>query len=534
MAPVRGGKSLVGDVWLPWTLANDPGPFRWVFQNDQIAKEHAELRAMPTLKSVSVIRDILPGGDSERTQEIIFKNGIPLYIQGPAINKLQSKGYRFVIADEPWLYAPGIIGEIKGRVGDFLKMHTSKILFISQGGEPDGDWDEQYKTGEPFEWHVQCQKCERHMPLKWTGRREDGSYWGMRWDEVKHSNKDWDADKAKRTAYYECMYGDCRHPHKDGARLKSEWNRTGHYLSRPEILPAKVSIRWTGIIDYPWEGMVENWLIACNAMLRGNPTLKIQFYQKYLAQSQNEQGVLEASQRLSRVIYDLRAAWPEEVRRVMTIDKQGEDVYWWSVRAWTKAGKSRRVGFGRAIGGAELEKIREDYKVAPNHTMIDSAWMPKGDRGVYIMCITWGWIAIRGDDKEFFIHKDKKGRPVARSYSVPIQGDPETGTNKRARLILFSKPTYNSRVQGLIDSGFWEEPATGDPKVEEEYTKQMAGRMRRVEHNKTTGKARVFWFETKNDHARDLANMQVLAATLSDILPDTLDGMEAKGEAIPS
>ena len=57
----------------------------------------------------------------------------------------------------------------------------------------------------------------------------------------------------------------------------------------------------------------------------------------------------------------------------------------------------------------------------------------------------------------------------------------------------------------------------------------MAGRIRKEDYNTKTGQTKIYWWESKNDHARDLANMQVLAATLSDILPDTLDSIsEAK------
>ncbi len=119
---------------------------------------------------------------------------------------------------------------------------------------------------------------------------------------------------------------------------------------------------------------------------------------------------------------------------------------------------------------------------------------------------------------------------VARSYSEPTKGDPESGRafagRRYAVVILFSKPVMNGRVQNLIENGLWEEPQGLAGELEQQYVEQMAGRIRKEQYNPKTGQTKIFWWESKNDHARDLANMQVLAATLCDILPDTLESMQ--------
>lgn len=530
MAPVRGGKSLLAMLWVPWTLANDPGPVRWVCQSDRVAKEDAELRIMPMIRSVKSIQSLMPGGDRERTQEIIFSNGVPLYIQGPGIKTLQTKGYRYIVADEPWQYVNGIISEIKGRVGDFLILHTSKILFISQGGAPDSEWDEQFKAGELYDWHVECQKCNHFMPASFFGARADGTFWGIRWDKLKLANGDWDVAKSAATARFECQK--CGHPHVDGGAVKSEWNRTGRYIRTREMNPRSVSIRWGSPIFYPWADLVEKWLHACNARLRGNLEPLIAFHQKYVPECKDEQGVLQTTQQFARVKYEVNSAWPDEVVRFMSIDRQQQHVYWWTVRAWAKGGRSRRLGFGKAFGRAELEKIRDDFKVEPCKTLIDSSYEPRGDHGVYAICFELGWVWLRGEDKAHFFHDGKRnGKPysVARSYSEKLWGDPESGKTRQGRRrapgMAFAKPTLNGRVQGLIDAGLWEEPITEDTELEREYAIQMAGRIRKVFYDEKTGRSKVVWWESKRDHARDLANMQTVGATLAEILPDTLDSI---------
>ena len=97
-APVRSGKTLLADLWMPWTRANDPGSVLWVFQDEAIAKSHAEMRAMPALKSVAAIRDILPTGiarHKQRTNNVLFPDGLLITLIGPAVGGLQSRGFRY-------------------------------------------------------------------------------------------------------------------------------------------------------------------------------------------------------------------------------------------------------------------------------------------------------------------------------------------------------------------------------------------------------------------------------------------------------
>jgi hypothetical protein len=219
----------------------------------------------------------------------------------------------------------------------------------------------------------------------------------------------------------------------------------------------------------------------------------------------------------------INSDWPEEKERFFSIDRQEEDMFWWMVRAWS-AEKSRKLGFGKAYGFAALEELRIKFKVPANHVLIDSNFLPKGDHGVYAACLKYGWIAVRGDKKYSFTHHLKK-RYVQKSYAPLSWGDPgsggATGGRKYCPLITFSKAQLNQKVQEMIDNGSWEEPLNStDPEMEAEYAQQMSARVRKTEYVARTGETRVFWKESKNDHARDLANMNSLGAILSDLVPD--------------
>ena len=165
------------------------------------------------------------------------------------------------------------------------------------------------------------------------------------------------------------------------------------------------------------------------------------------------------------------------------------------------------------------------YKVDPNHVGIDSGYLPKGDRGVYAMCCRQGWIAMKGDKGYEYVHIVKGGRRIRKSYAPLTYGDPEIGTKGEGRryspLVLYSKSQMNQIVQTLIDSGRWEEPEIGENKdMEDEYSAQMSSRRKVEDFDLRTGESKIYWKESKNDHARDLANEQVLFAILSDLLGD--------------
>jgi hypothetical protein len=81
------------------------------------------------------------------------------------------------------------------------------------------------------------------------------------------------------------------------------------------------------------------------------------------------------------------------------------------------------------------------------------------------------------------------------------------------------------RLQALLDGGHWQEPrAHEDDPGEREYKRQMASEFKKKKENKFTGRFEWVWVcPSGNNHARDCAKMQVLAAILADMLPDSAD-----------
>ena len=434
------------------------------------------------------------------------------------------------------------MAEAEARVGSYLKDSLSKITRISQAGCCDGrdlnscDWKRAWDAGEHNEWEVPCQHCGKYFEPAFSGTREDGSFWGVTWDHHSLPNNDWDLAKCIPSIRFECPH--CGQPTLDTPKAQSDWNRLGRYVLKGEQQLKRRGFHWEAVIDYPWDELVKLWLEAANRFSRGDIKPKLQFYQKRRAIFKDEESLLRGGLNIKRSSYEIKSDWKDEKGRALTIDRQEEDAYWATVRAWGME-ESRRLYFGKVFGVAALEELRERFKVQPRHVFIDSAYMPKGDQGVYSACVKYGWVAVRGSSEYFFVHALKRGRKVQKSYAPAAFGDPGAGTGKEGRhycnLIRFSKPQMNTLVQRLIDRGQWIEPITGEsPEIEAEYNSQMASRVRRTEWDKKTNEQKVYWREGQNDHARDLANSQCLFAVLMGFIPDPcaepLTESEAKEE----
>lgn len=481
MAPVRGAKTLIADIWLPHLVKRDPGAFRGVFQNDQVAKEHCETRTRKILERCAAIADLmaLVPRHGNRTQEILFPH-MPVYIQGPALGTLQSKGFRYMWLDEPWLYPPGTIDEAKGRLGDFLKMGTSKLLCTSQGGNAGDEWDVQFRSGELNLWHVQCASCGVYHSAEFSGERDDGERVGIVWDTFKDKSGDWEIEKCKETVRYECPH--CRHPHIDTARTKAEWDRTGKYVVVGDPKRDKKSFRWTSVIDYPWRELVDLYLSARNQAHLGNERPTIVFCQKRIPENFDPKRLSNlstvptvefASEPGKPIVYEGISF----THRFMAVDVQALS-FWVVIMAWSARSDDLVLWAGEVFTWADVEAKQKEHEVPDEDVEVDM-----GHRGheVIVECAKHGhwekdkagrqhwlcWKALRGADDFSFVYNDN-GKKIQLPYSWPPQmGDPLQGYSptdprfaalkgKRCMVIRWS----NSWVKDVVMQR-WNGKATG-------------------------------------------------------------------------
>ena len=541
MKPVRGGGTMIADLWLPWVVSEDPGPFLWLMQSDQIAKTHAETRTDPILKECGPVKSLYSEDRSKtRKTEVLFRNGMYLGISGPGINNLQSKGVRYLFMSEIWLDEwAGKVNEALGRTKDFRALKMDKVYMESQAGYEEDDLDFWFQKGSMKEWAITCLSCGHEMVgVKWTNKRKDGSRWGIVWDEVKSKKRGepFDIAKAQETVRFECEK--CGHPHSNNDRTLREWNRLGRYVqTNQEANPKVESFRWPGFVHHDWADMVDMFHGAMTAYKQGNIDSLRQFFQKYIPEPWSETKAYQASP-VATLTFDVKQKWEDEHVRFMTIDVQDESLFYWVIRSWSKTGESRRLAFGKAYSYSELNALQLEWSVPGPNTFIDSGF---DTRVVYFQCVKYDWNAMKGDTVAFYTEdlkgKRNKNKPekVRKSYTSTY-GDPERGQVGEGKqvcmLVRYSDITYQWRIYRLINGkgAKWTMPEGDMSEDEKTYRKHLFSEYPKRMRDKRTGKLKwEFVCPSGENHWRDCEKLQTVAATIAGCLIDFVDE-ENRGE----
>jgi hypothetical protein len=453
--PVRSGKSLIPDVFLEWVIKNDPGPFMFNLSTDKLARRHISTRIRPNLERCEVIQDLLP----ERMDgtDLVMRNGMPVYVQGPSIGNLTGVPVRYLVDDELWEREEGKHGEAVGRLGDYERLGNSKLLNLSQGGNEGDEVELEFDAGDQCEWSVPCLKCNDYQPAAFMGYRENESIWGIRFDEIRRENGDWDIPKVLPTVRFECRA--CGFPHLDNQRTRIEWNRLGKYLAQNARAPkSHRSFHLEAVVTRPWDLLVEEWLKAMNAKRRGNLDPLVKFTQKRRALANRPS--LGMTQRAPAIeIFDVKKdGAPEGWMRFLTVDCQRDLVKLYVVvRDWNReTADSRRVWRGVLETFDQVRDLQIELGVADQRVGVDVGYeatrvyqqqvkhghyhVIKGER--LWLC----WIGLKGSASWDFAHHDDKAAARAakalekaprRIYSSMQNGDPGAGRYKAKHMAPF-------------------------------------------------------------------------------------------------
>jgi hypothetical protein len=117
----------------------------------------------------------------------------------------------------------------------------------------------------------------------------------------------------------------------------------------------------------------------------------------------------------------------------MAADRQeaGGEHYWYALRAFGPFGQSRLVSYGRCATRDLLEELRKEHNVPVANAMIDLGFKASE---VYRFCLATGWQAFKGDDTEYFLHKDPATNRSVRRIWQRTFVDPFFGTRQARRL----------------------------------------------------------------------------------------------------
>lgn len=143
--------------------------------------------------------------------------------------------------------------------------------------------EEQYLRGDQRQYYIRCLKCGMAQRPRFSGKRKDGSKWGLDWDFKGTGGETLDIESVR----YHCK--NCDHPHMeyDKVRLITKDNAFWKPTAEPKI-PNVRSYQITGMTNRrgKWYSGVMKWLAALdkNGKVKDPEKLRV-FYNNFLAET---------------------------------------------------------------------------------------------------------------------------------------------------------------------------------------------------------------------------------------------------------
>jgi len=533
MASPRSGKTLLGEIFLLYTIANNPSSFLWVQQTGEQMDKLGGLRMKQLLKQCPPVNELIDPNDRFAVTQKHFKfsNDMAVILGAAKIADLQSVGYRYICGDECWQWEEGFMAEAHARTDDFR--NCSKELYISQGGVVGQEWDNEFKKGIVHEWGWICPKCKKEQLYYWNYKRPDGKYAGLQWSHTACKEGIWDIREAGKSAHLLCIH--CLHKIEDKENNRWSLLKGGKYIiTKNDGVSTIKSYRWNALCipQITWSSLVEEFLFAKQQEETFNTVPMEKFDQKKLAISYGEyrnQNLIE----LALEDYDPNIEHPDGTR-FLTVDIQETSPHiWYLCREWDKStSNSRLIKFGSCNTWAELEEVRNECKVKVFNVLVDSGYATKD---TYTACAKVGRWGIVGGQKKWLCYLATKGtvspgfkhvlpdkKSVWRFYtpveikSVNFGGDSKYRGVQGCPYIAWSTNKIKNILNGFVHG---HGPKWVAKEVDDVYRKQMVSERPIAVYK--NGRKETSW-QKYNDKDRnefwDLEALQVLAANVSGIL----------------
>jgi hypothetical protein len=517
---VQIGGTLVADVWLPWIIANDPGPISWTMQTDEMVEKHAKTRLWPLLERCRPVAAMLPKPGPHRTTTEIFFGGFFVTLNAANLSTQQSQSIRYKINDELWLPRwQEIYGHAVARVSKFEEVGRSKIYNASQAPVMDAETgnveDTSYRSGDQGEWHAECPGCRKILPVAFEvlSKEQRG---GVIWDRAaRRDDETWDVGRAVETCRFRCI--SCGHESADSDATRAGWAKTGRFVAMNPAAPREVrSFRLEAIVTRPMRLLVEEFLQAENQLVRtGDEQAKIEFRTKRQALpwivEKKAVNVLLKDSGYKLADYAQGESIPDEAIRFMAIDRQ-QDHFWVEVGAFSTAQgpRYRQLWFGRIDTRDQLRALQERFKVSSACVAQDRGYRPADvDRD----CAEFGWRSMRGYGRRTWTMRDEA---TGQMVNFPFS-DPQVSDYRGGDVYFYNwsgdyfKDTLATALEGKGDLR-WELPSDVNPLY--------------LEHLKGEAKVEVRtgvweWREVRSNapnHGLDTSAMLLCMATIAGII----------------
>jgi len=531
-AAVQTGKSLIGQLFLPWKIVNDRGICSYICQSDEMAKQMVETRLNPIFHNTVQIKDLMPKDRHSIKNLTLSFPHMTVFIRGAKEKFLQSNSIKTIIMDEVHLWKAGFIELAKSRCTYFP--NTNKLLLLSQPNDEDSEWNKEYKKGMQYEWGYKCFKCNTLQPYVWSEQRLDGTYYGIIFNEDKSKGL---AERAK-SAHFECKH--CKATIVDTPNNRRRMNDEGAYIKVEDGDPTTVSYSWNAManMDIQLSKLVVEYIQAKNEYneMGIQTAIKI-FYNQRLAQFWKEgHGMRSTITALGE--FDVNAEWPEEKYRFLTVDCQDMLNYgmdsnkrlYATAAAWSH-NEVRILHSDWCATFNDVEALRDKYKIKHIHTGIDS-----GDSStlVYNECAKHGrfatiggkqvwvsWIAFKGSDTEFFNHKVSNNVLMKKFYKPEqlISAAINKGFTQQfpCRFYLWSHSIMDTLQRIRDNKGNFKLVL---PEENKEFTAMMNAEMKKKVTDKKTNKPIWRWTQIGNrrNEAWDTMSMQCIFAHMVNLI----------------
>jgi len=450
------GKSVVGDVWIPFIVEHFPGSMIVYFEDDPKGKTFARERLMPTLENHPIIKTQIKAADTyAATTTTLQLPGMSLQICGLNEGNTSTISYQYIWISEAWQHkSDGQEEKAMKRADRFDK--SSKILDESQCGDEGEDAHRLSKTAHqvPLTWACphcggrQSWECTHELAIlrpddfPATEKAKPGTYAGMKWD----NGADLSIDEKARTATWECYH--CGEQIRDTPAIRKaimdSYQQDYQIVGKNGLRFSPVEVCFTLPKEsHPgntFEKSVRRYLSAKEAQRNGNTTPLADWYKSDRAKSWHPR-LVQSPVSVSFVASN-ESDNPNEAFRVLSVDCQQGEVqfktgkFWWIARAIDKDGKElRQLGRGYAESWKEIIDVQRGLKI-PNANcafdggnyldeILDKAaecgeWVEE-IRGRKKFKVFKVWQILCGDklNRSSFPHPLNDGGKIMRSFSVP-------------------------------------------------------------------------------------------------------------------
>lgn len=538
----QGGKNLVAEGFISWSVLHNPGNVLFYGQTDDDAERFAVDRVLRRARSIEALQPIWPDNKGAAKNNQVTLGHLTLEFLGINKSNARGKSAPIVIGDEKHL-------PVWKGMGEIIKLRCSafwdhKILNISTGGEEGSEIDTDYLRGTQEDWHLGCPACQRLIRLQWSQDLQT-IIWQASPEEfalMHPSEGKWNFREVRKRVRFKCPWPDCGCEERDDTPTRKEMNRLGGYVcDNPDASPdhrsfhcSQIAYQWV-----PWELLVEKWLLALEQMKTGDLSNLKTFIIERMGHTWQKRVSNSSTAHVTGdyMIIDMVFNWELEKERFAVVDVQmrGGRHYWVTFRAWAGGGASRLIMAYRCESWEEVKSRIEQHNVKPKRVGVDSRFATDE---VKEMCAKEGWHYMVSDGTRTEYEWKRPGStPVRRPYKRSSWHDTvasKDGSKVRryAHGIIFSKEwarkVLANRIAGAGTE--WGLPSDvgnlvfrGTAKIESSYMAQLNSWVEKEVEDKKTGEKEMQWVMINtDDHLRACEEGQIVLAAIAGFFPSEL------------